>query len=393
MTIKRYTITFFGTMLIALVSIASFNYWIDPYHVLHNNCIEHLNCKKTQANTKIFFSKARQWRNQQVDAVILGNSRNEFGLDPKTQNKLPEHTYNLAIRGASLRQEALYLVNVLKSKQPQAIIVGFDYFSFRQHPTFVSQWPTVKQPYLPFSLKGKPVKGYALDHIKQNVISLLSLQATMDSIQTIINQNNLNTYLRNDGFAVARDFMSIAKYEGVEKAFENDMSTLHQRFENTDYVLTDKNGNSQEAQALAFIVKQAQERNIPIYLFIAPTHVGYAQVLKQHGYLKQSYEWKRLVVQTLDSIGYFANNQLLDFSGLNQYTTEAIPKGVNQSMQWWYEAGHYTPLLGKMMLEQLLSADSTFALHPQNVEQRIQKDLQETQVFLQQNVLLKTKPH
>ena len=371
MKIKTYASTFVLSFIGLFVFIAAFNYFVNPYDVWSVSCIQNVNCKKTQAGNKIYYTKSKQWQDIDFDGLILGNSRLEIGINPNSDAFPSSNNYNLSIRGARVADQALYLQNVLKTKKPKYIVLGIDFFSFRRRPHAPDAWPIGSREYLKYDVLGNPLEDYTITNTKYAANALFSLVAATDSVMTLINQHRQVSYLNHQGFDHGLGFETIHRIEGVEAAFKNDLRQLRQKFEGEQFSLKSSNAMNSEFEALKLILKLSREQLIPIFVYISPVHIEYLNILNETGHLDLYFEWKESLVQTLAQQGYYRQQMLYDFSSPKGFVLETVPKGRNQTMQWWYEAGHYQPTLGDYMLREIFSAGYRYRLTPSNVHSKL----------------------
>lgn len=372
MKIKSYIYTFFITIFLLLSVFGVGNYLIDPYGIWGNKCWENINCRKTQAGKKIYLTKANQWKHADFSGLIMGNSRTELGMDPSDFPLTSDTFYNLSIRGSSLPSTAIYFQNIVRNKDINHILLGIDFFSFRERPGVDSQWPPSLPEYLPYDVYGKAVPHYAYNQFSNSLVSLVSLQTTIDSLLTLFNQGRLVSYLEADGYEQSLVFTEMTNNEGARAIFEHDLGTLDTKFNGVEYQLYDDNGISRSFEALNLIVALAKEHNIKLSIMINPVHATYLKKLSATGHFELYLSWKKELVAHLTSIDFFANYQLFDFSGFHYFNLEKVPLKKGRPMEFWFEAAHYKPKLGKFMAKVVLSGDNEYLLSPTNLKKTVE---------------------
>ncbi len=372
-----YLKSFAISSILLLILVAVLNLGVDPFAVWHNRCIEGANCRKTEAGDKVYLTKSYQWHHLSPEVVILGNSRPELGLNPKTPLLAGKSTYNLAVRGAGLSNQITYIVNLLKEHNPERVILSVDFLDFLEIDGYTAVWPPhiKKTDSRPYSITGQPNPHHIVNDLKNRAMSLLSLDSTLASIRTLINQKKLLNYTTLDGFNQADGFLPIVTHEGLPALFDQKRQELVKRLKGKRFVLRDVMGQSSNFGALSLLVKELNRRKIKLNLFISPYHVEYLNVLVQTGHSTLFLEWKAELVGELFRAGYFQQSKLLDFSGFNRFTTESVPSEPGQFMKWYWEPSHYRSALGEVILAQILNEESEFELNPSNLEGHLDREL------------------
>ena len=281
----------------------------------------------------------------------------------------------MSIRGASIPTTLAYFRNAVDNKAIEHAVLGLDFFSFRERPSMETEWPPAPPTYLPIGALGEIKSGFAFDDLSNMITTLFSLNSSIDSVMTIFNQNREVSSLTTSGFSDGLMFKEMYRSEGIENVFKHDLNTLDTKFRNVNYSIYDRNGLSRSFEALKLIVEIAHREGIKLDIVISPVHVLYLKKLKETGHLNLYLSWKRELVSILKSKSYFENYSLYDFSGVNEYTTEKVPKEKNVSMKYWLEAAHFTPLLGEFIINNVNKKSKDFIVTPKNIETRVSSEL------------------
>lgn len=364
---------FFVVVACLFASVAAINWGVDPFAIWHNRCVEGLNCAKTEAGDKIYLTKTYQWQHLQPEIIILGNSRPELGLNPASPYFNGKEVYNLAIRGAGVITQAEYLLNLLEQKDSKRVIMSVDFLDFIQLAGTVSQWPPniSRNSNLPLSLVGEKNVHYPLNNVKAHMSALFALDSFLASLKTVMYQNNKTNHTRLDGFNQADGFVPIVNNEGISPLFEEKEESLNQRLAGRDFVLSDSDGVSVHFNALLLLIRELEKKSIKLDLFISPYHQRYLQIVESTGHFGLYLEWKKELVAQLARAGFYQRNRLLDFSGFNRYSSEAIPTERGVFMEWYWEPSHYRAGLGEVVIEHIMSNNAEFELNSENIKERI----------------------
>ena len=97
-------------------------------------------------------------------------------------------------------------------------------------------------------------------------------------------------------------------------------------------------------------------------------------ILNEENYFKEYLNWKLQLARLSD----VKNLYILDFSGFNSYTMEAVGLDNNHKlMQWFWEPAHYRVTLGNEMLLRLSGSKITFGriLNETTIKSVIEEDI------------------
>jgi hypothetical protein len=136
---------------------------------------------------------------------------------------------------------------------------------------------------------------------------------------------------------------------------------------------------------LRTILRIAHREQARLTLLISPAHARLWEALYQGGLWPVFEDWKRELVHINDDEARRARRApfaVLDFSGFNVYSTEAVPAAGDQEtqMRWYWESSHYRKELGERVLDRVLSyrapehepaADFGVQVTPANLESHL----------------------
>ena len=134
-----------------------------------------------------------------------------------------------------------------------------------------------------------------------------------------------------------------------------------------------------------------RENDINLIVGISPIHARLLEVLYVKDYGNEFEEWKRNLLKMIEAKrveGQKNNITLIDYSGFNYFTTEAIPgKDITQEsqldMKWYLEPSHYKLSLGNKVIDKFLSQKVSaigsfgFKLNQKNIEGHLKKSKEE----------------
>jgi hypothetical protein len=201
---------------------------------------------------------------------------------------------------------------------------------------------------------------------RDRLAATITIDALLDSITTLLNQNTTTSpTLTELGFNPLHEYRVFAGREGYYGLFAAKNAAYRKQY--AAYAKPDFLNPSpmmvQADQCLAALIKLAMEYRISLIVYIHPYHASFLDMLDRLGLWDGFEAWKRHLVAQIASLRREeADIRLIDFSGYNEFTTEAVPPAGDtvSAMRWYWEAGHYKSALGEHMLERLIDGQTRF---------------------------------
>ncbi|HET7061437.1 MAG TPA: hypothetical protein VFI43_04590 [Nitrosospira sp.] len=321
----------------------------DQYRVVVKEGFNRVKPELTRYQNEIKLTHAAELR---ADALILGNSRAEAGLDPEagafTQSGLS--AYNLAVPGSGIlnsRRQAEYLYQI--GAKPKTIILGMEFLDFMESgkaaAPAISHTPSIGQVPHPDSW------FWRFD-------SLFSLASLKDAMQTLSIQGDEEADVMTPrGFNPLRGYVPIARREGYFRLFKQRAG------ENTRIYLRKAKGSLSldDLVHLNAILDLAAESGTEANLIIYPYHAQILALFEETGLANAFEEWKMALISEVSAARARhpdARITLFDFSGYGPYNCERIPEHGDHvtSTQWYWEAGHFKKQLGDILLKSVFSS-------------------------------------
>lgn len=370
--------------IISLSGVALFNYLINPYGIFAAPLLPGINMLKPRPDLSLHEIKLANALSQSPKAIVLGNSRADIGFDP-INPAWPEinQVYNLAVPGTGISTSAeqlqiLYYHNI----HPEVILVGLEFLDFLAIPNESNH-----------SIK-KSV-DWQSRLFKLQIRSLFTMQALIDSIKTLLIQKQFNPAIVTlQGFNPLLDYIEIAQTEGYFSLFRQRALENALRFKTIPKTVP---SNSQAFQALDIILESAKISKAHVIMIIYPYHIQLLLLFKHYNLLSAFNIWKEILWQHVETARHAdINIELWDFSGVNQFSTEAIPPrgDLKHTTQWYWEAGHFKKELGDMIISRVFSKSTieqnnfgvqiNDATTLSQLQLKLEQDLQTTQ---QENIL------
>lgn len=359
MSYQAFVKTTFLSLALLAIFVAGINYLIDPYAMMGTKRITGLNAVKPAINNYVRTSKRYQPFQSNWNAVILGNSRVEMGLNPSHScfERLGLQVYNLGLPGAGVHSQLSHGANLIYQQPITTIYLSLDFVDFLVREGSQSPTSLPTEGYgLERLLNGNNNSEYSQSFWSDHYRALFSLDALRDSAKTLTMQLPDVATRDSNGFNPARDFAKATHLEGPGALFAQKMASIERRY-TTPWSLRDANGETSTAfLALDEFLQIAKEKQIKLTVLLNPFHQQFWQLMQRQQLMAQHREWKQLLVQTLGA-SQIHELQLWDFSEHSAYITEAVPAVGERApaLQWFWEPAHYRTELGDLMIEAMMA--------------------------------------
>ncbi|MGR8930556.1 MAG: hypothetical protein ACU836_07935 [Gammaproteobacteria bacterium] len=364
---KRYLKTWLSLSSIVLFTVAGLDLIVDPYGIFRFVDQQGFNQIKPTAGAHGAMSKAYQVLKVRPNALILGNSRAEVGLNPENSvwPEIARPVYNLALPGKGTRASLQYLQHVLEAQKdhhPKVVVWGLDFMDFLvdggAEPE--EEYPKETNSRLLTFMDGSQNPTRLFIQLRDYAETTFTLSALFDSAVTIRAQHDPYAQdLTARGFNPMRDYIQITSHEGYWAVFrQRDIENIN-AYSKRPKSIFDASGTSSPAMAdLRRVIKLCREREIDLRLISYPYHAHLLTIISLTGHWPAFENWKRAIVGIAYTESINASLKPVpfwDFSLYNDYSQSAIPaKGDKKTTNpWYWEAGHYKKELGDLMLAQV----------------------------------------
>lgn len=333
---QPYLLAVVVTSLVIVAALTIFNYLIDPYYI-HQWDTPLLQRPSPPQQKIVPWAKTYAAAAYQPEVVYLGSSRTEIGLPANSEVFKGKRVLNLAISGAALGDAINMLNHTSTFHRPEIVIWGLDYgWQFRQK--------SGNSDFTPDLVAAGPSKRFAL-----NLKRSLSLNATTDAYRILFDPEaqRCEPILATHGTKPDRclDYI-MADEGGTFAAFDKIINRGDPQAKPADVQaalhLLDNTARSYCAQGTT------------LRFFLHPVHA-----LAELSYWENNWQdldrWKQELVSLFDTRRQEGCDiRLLDFSGYNAITTEAVPQKTGEpTMQHYWEHSHYRAEVGQIMLKRM----------------------------------------
>lgn len=383
-----------GTAL-SLFCVVALNYLINPYSIYTAPRLDGINNNKPLLFKYLRLTKAYAVLHKKPDALIIGSSRTEHGLNPEHPAILGKYnSFNLALTGASIYENLRYLQHANSVEPLKMVVLAVDYFQFNAYrPTAVG----FSEHRLAADINGNP---RSVSIFTDNLATLASVDALIASIKTLFQQDNDDHVILARGQVMQPDKDAIimrsgGRHEAALYSELNYISHLYfpRPFRKNAFVNDD--GSINTFDYFKQILEYCHRHNIELQLMISPAHARQWELIAAAGMWNQFERWKREMVRYNDAVAKTFNQQaypLWDFSGYNSYSTEAVPALGDKThmMQWYWESSHYRTELGDLVLDKMfdyqdpsrtVNADFGVKITPENIDKQLQKIRDDREVY------------
>jgi hypothetical protein len=287
-----------------------------------------------------------------VNVLIAGNSRAEIGFDPEYHglSAAGMSTYNIALAGTAIPTAKRELDDLRgHGMRPARLILGVDFLDFLIDPAKISPAARLDQS-LPAS------EGF-----KWKFDALFSMTSMADAVKTVAMQrsNDIET-MTPRGFNPLLEYYKHVRNDGYYPLFQQRATEYAKTFVRKPHGLIEQaTGSSPDLAALQAVLANAASEQTMLDVVIYPYHAQILAMFDQVGLDPVFARWKSLLTHDVESIRAAypkAQVTLWDFSGFSPYQCELIPARGDKktATQWYWEAGHFKPALGNIVLERIL---------------------------------------
>ena len=347
---------FFGLSLLGILFMGGVNYIVDPYGIYKTNIF----LNKPEQDKNIRLLKVVKVEDVKPVSISLGTSRTEYGYDPNHEY-FSKPSYNLAVSGASLYENRLYLEHAIKQGNLKEVIL-------------VADWRMFNDP------KMRKLDDFENSFNVENIYKqLFSVDLFISSFKTILNQKTKNSYLENGQRDWYFNQENIDKQGGHLKVMNKDEESYYKKsdFKYNSNIYQDTKESSFDD--FRKILELCYQNNIKLDIVFGPSHIRQWEAYDYYQDIETWYKWKKDVVLFVEKIADEQEKtpyRIMDFSVYHELTAETVPTNTKEKMKYHWEASHYKKELGDIVLDRLLDIspykDFGVELNSENIDFHIQ---------------------
>ena len=262
----------------AAIVIATINIGVDPYGAFNLVTVPGFNSEKLQrlaGGGRV--TKSLDLRSVDYDVLILGTSRTQIGIDPKSPVLNGRATYNAALSGTAMVELHKVGLYALAHRRPTELVLGLDFMAYT---TRFSTWGD-------FDESGFAGRNIAFMYPRR----IFSLSALRDSFVTVVtNRLGRKSYQRGDGF-----------HDAALRCGDKESRSLFTRIlANNFFVNPDTYGEfvyGQDRMQLTYdLLGRYARAGVRVHAFISPIHARQQEALDAMGLYQGFERWKRDMV-------------------------------------------------------------------------------------------------
>jgi hypothetical protein len=349
---KRYCKVLLVLTLLLLGAVAVFNALVDPlgaYPFFHARTFEPLRHTLFTRTARAELARRGPW-----DTIVLGTSRPKAGLSADDPFFASHRACNLAFDGARMSEVAALLEFVQARQRLQRVTLFLDFVMFCSTNLYRHDF-NQSRFYPHASLFEYHCRNLAGENATQLSWSFLSQM--MHGFRPPPGETN--------GFYVHSIRTKTSQHDLFERVLMSHAAGY-----------AAMRPTQMQWDEFRRLVRLCRHGEIDLVLAINPVHALDLELLRDGGNWPRFEQWKRRLVTLIDEEDGDADIPLWDFSGYNAFTTEEVPPaGSRQRMEFYFENSHYTPALGKLMLDRIFrgaTVEFGARISTQNIESHLQ---------------------
>ncbi len=355
----KYLVMLVITVVVVAASAFVANVTVDPYGIYRYVTVPGFNAIKPAAQTQVRLAKAYQLRNAKPEALVLGNSRVETGIDTDLASSFfNRKIFNVGLPGSSIYELFRYLQHAQAISPLRHVVVALDIFSFDTARSLVSA--DYLEERLAVDVDGVRYGRLTLNRLRDLRSIYFSVSSIDDMVLTIAHQEKAWASDRTrTGFnPMIEGGYYLAK--GYHDIFFRKSRSYYQRLTRRGLSFAPSEfWNKGSFDYLRSIVDFCRKNGIELRMFIHPYHAHVLEILHRTDHWEKYETWKREIVSILeddrvrhpDAVAF----QLWDFGDYNFITTEEVPKAgdTTTEMRWYWEASHYKSSVGTELTKRM----------------------------------------
>ena len=346
---KRYLTQFLLSAATFFAAFGAINWVVDPYWIYGSPQIKHFNSIKPLIYEHPRLFKTNNVLHYPPEAIVLGTSREDAGIDPKHEAFRGLRAFNCAIPGQPYF-EANKILETLASNNTFPKLIVFGAIFEHSNPYFHGVIPDYTE------------ENYNKLYRYRLLLSLSTLEA---SAKTVIKNQYINKRSLRDGFRPPEYWEDVHGFGMHRLIYETTHQTLVQEqlpLPAFKQVLSAAGVSPIPMEEVREMVALAYREKSNMKIFIGPSHALQWETIWVNGIWPVFEAWKRELVDIVESEAVKAHAtpfQVWDFSGYNSITTEEVPPvgDIKTPMHNYYDSSHYTPDIGRLVLDRIFNLE------------------------------------
>ena len=343
---RSYLLIFTKAASATLLAIALVNWVVDPYAIYGTPRVAGFNEVKHGITGHARIWKTIVTRREPWQALVIGTSRAEMGIDCGHPLFHGRRCFNAAT-GGQTSDEGLRLVQeAARGGALEQVVAVLDFAVYNSNYAGAPDLDEDNfRPWRPVAIafNTETLVQSLFTPLRQDTRALLLEHGVWDErgryeSPPAFLEGHRTLTLRSEG-----EYLRVLYFPAPRRTFE-------------------LSGN-RHFDSYRDLVALAHARGVALTLVISPTHARHAETVAVAGLWPQWEDWERRVVAINEEEARRAGRPafpLWDFSGYNAVTTDPFPPlGDHRArMNWYLESSHFTKAAGDMALDRILAADA-----------------------------------
>jgi hypothetical protein len=371
---RRYLGWWTAATLALVVVVAAINAIVDPYGMFRWVDAPGFNATKPKSGLHGGTVKPYEVLRVRPNALILGNSRVEVGLDPNSAAwpAVVRPVFNYGLPGTGPDATLSSLEHVLAAADegriplPKVIVWGVDFPDFLDDPNAPPRPPEGRRPDPRLLVNpdgSRNGRARTMQAVRDYGEATLTLGALVDSTITVAARNDpAAAGITALGFNPLAEYRKVTADIGYRGVFEQkDIEDTRAYYRRSRSVYDASGVSSPDLADMRRILDLCRSHGVPLKLLIYPIHAHLLETIRTTDHWSVFETWRRAIVKIVADEAQAAHADpfpLWDFSGFHRWSMEAVPAAGDHRtrMQWYWEAGHYKHELGDLMLARVFGA-------------------------------------
>lgn len=390
---RKYLWCLLALLLLSVVSLAGFNWLMDPHRFFDSPKIPGVNVYKT-FTSHMRIRKPIHIYQRAPTTLIMGSSRAGEGLHCEYLPVTFAECYNAAIRGITPYEQWRILEHATVSareanKNIDRVVLNLGFATFTETDISNEGFEDALFARLPEGFTFTFYKA-VLDKL---LYALFSREAFEASRNTLFFQDKVQGWfsigvlsLEQDGswrthpLPRASTDAEWVHYKNL-KMWGSAANAIEKGYADLEREMNQPGRFEKNYQYFEQLMDVAYREKIPLDILLSPAHVEYMRTLDRHGLWSYEEQWKRRVVEINERLAAqykVPAYRVWDFEAFNEYTMEptweTLPLG--KTMQWYKDVVHFSEALGAKMLavvaQEQTEGDWYRLVNSQNLEMHLQ---------------------
>jgi hypothetical protein len=347
---RRYLAIWLCCSLALLGGTALLNLLVDPFWVFGTAKYTGLTRPRSQAIQQPTLAKAYLLARYNPTTLLIGSSRTEIGLDPRSP-KWPlkdRPVFNMGLAGSDLKVRYEYLKYALGVAKPKLVVIELTFEdSFGRG---IEEGAADSQAEAPSQPGGAPPITWR-QRLYDMVFALWSLNALEGSLQTLSGDNGPHrSSMTEAGFNSGGDLRAAAENDGYGYVVAIKDRSLMRTLINWSTT------RSMESAAVGRMIDLATSKGAAVIVAILPGYVDELESYRQVRAWDDYSNWKERLTAITEAFRAKGRDvSLWNFSTYSPYTTQDLPAPGDKQhhLEWFWETNHFKSALGDHIIQRM----------------------------------------